>query len=88
MATILANLSVQHQVEAQTASYNGEVSSYLKNRQALEAKFFVTPDAVPEAQGLGYIEVTVSIPNPHKPFPEMTPDQTREWLVDLLKKTM
>ncbi|MBB2196585.1 hypothetical protein HLH44_03745 [Gluconacetobacter sp. 1c LMG 22058] len=88
MASILVNILVQHRVTGTSEESGTVIAQRTVAKQRMEMTLKVTPDAVPEAAGLGFLDLHIAIEESTRPFPEMTPEQARAWMVDLLKKIL
>lgn len=48
----------------------------------------VTPDGDKEGEALGYVNVQVQVNSPKKAFPDLSPNEMSQWLIDVLKRTL
>ena len=86
MASILVNLNVQHAVTVTRRQPQYSVQQL--SPQRLEMNLFVTPDGDPDAQKLGSLNVQILANDPHEAFPDLSPNEMRSWLIDVLKRTL
>ncbi|WPP22413.1 hypothetical protein [Komagataeibacter rhaeticus] len=86
MASILVNLNVQHAVTL--TKEEPQYSSQQISPQCLEMNLLVTPDGDKEGEALGYVNVQVQVNSPKKAFPDLSPNEMSQWLIDVLKRTL
>ncbi|KXV47384.1 hypothetical protein AD945_10040 [Gluconobacter albidus] len=87
MTSLIVNYFVQEEITRTAGDAQRQTRNVIVPRK-MQMSLKVTPDSVEEASTLGIFEVQISIDEAWRPFPEMTMEQARVWMIDILKKTL